>query len=318
MASTSFEFSNHIHQSSEFHCRLRRILWGFIVALALFAGMALDVGGFSINWVGFGPVAAVCLIYATLAALEPWLVRPLQRRMVETIELLVMFSLLATLTCIATYPLATFDAALADPWLAAADRMMGFNWIESYGAIADRPWLQLFSTISYRLIFILPFILFIALAMAGNGHQARHLILAYAITIVIALVGFVFVPAVDPIEFYRIDTLAYQPVTANQAAIIIGLRNGSVRITSFATLAGMVSFPSVHAASAILFTWAARGYRRFQILVGAMSALMLAATPIEGNHYVIDLIAGAVSALIAIRLSSFIVNRCCGQQPLAA
>ncbi|WP_037502727.1 phosphatase PAP2 family protein [Sphingomonas jaspsi] len=309
MASISAEALNYSSLPEQEGCLLRPVLWGFIVGLALFTGVALDLSGFSIHWSGFRTVAAICSIFALLSALRPWLNRPLQRRMVEAIELMAMFSLLATLTCIATYPLATLGAALADPWLAAADSLIGFDWLAGYRAVADRPWLQLISTICYQFIFLIPLVLFVSLAMRGHGRQGRHFILAYAIVIVIALVGFLFAPAVDPIAFYGVQSVPYHPLTGGQAAIINGLRDGSVRSISFATLAGMVSFPSVHAASAILFTWAARGHRKLQLLVGTMSALMLAATPIEGNHYLIDLIAGAVAAAIAIRLSDILVNR---------
>ena len=59
-------------------------------------------------------------------------------------------------------------------------------------------------------------------------------------------------------------------------------------------------FPSFHMALAILFTW---GFWRIPVarwIALALNVAMAAATPLSGGHYFVDLIAGAVVALVCI------------------
>jgi membrane-associated phospholipid phosphatase len=50
----------------------------------------------------------------------------------------------------------------------------------------------------------------------------------------------------------------------------------------------------------VLFTWALFAVPRLRWWVAALNALLIAAAPIEGAHYFIDLIAGLIVAPLAI------------------
>ena len=65
-------------------------------------------------------------------------------------------------------------------------------------------------------------------------------------------------------------------------------------------LAGIVTFPSFHAASAALYAWALWPSRLLRPIVVLANGAMLAATPIVGGHYFIDVIAGVAIAALAI------------------
>ena len=65
-------------------------------------------------------------------------------------------------------------------------------------------------------------------------------------------------------------------------------------------LGGIVTFPSFHAASAVLFGWALWAVRWLRPLALLINGAMLAATPLNGGHYFIDLIAGVAIAVLAI------------------
>ena len=65
-------------------------------------------------------------------------------------------------------------------------------------------------------------------------------------------------------------------------------------------LGGIVTFPSFHAASAVLYAWALWPVRWMRPIVVLAFGAMLAATPINGGHYLIDIIAGTAIAVLAI------------------
>jgi membrane-associated phospholipid phosphatase len=72
----------------------------------------------------------------------------------------------------------------------------------------------------------------------------------------------------------------------------MALRDGSLRHLELFKLAGIVSFPSFHTASGVLYIWALWPVRYFRWAAIATNAWMIAATPLIGAHYVIDVIGG--------------------------
>ena len=74
-------------------------------------------------------------------------------------------------------------------------------------------------------------------------------------------------------------------------------------------LSGIVTFPSFHAASAALYTWALWQVWWFRPVAVVANAAMLAATPVDGGHYFIDLAAGIAVAALAIAAAKAISRR---------
>lgn len=83
------------------------------------------------------------------------------------------------------------------------------------------------------------------------------------------------------------------------------MRSGVLRHLKLFELAGVVSFPSFHAASAVLYLWALWPVRVIGIVAAAMNVLMIASTPVIGAHYVIDVIAGVLLAVICIAAAKY-------------
>ena len=79
---------------------------------------------------------------------------------------------------------------------------------------------------------------------------------------------------------------------------LLALRDGGM--TEFKDLQGIVTMPSYHTAQAILFMYVFRGQRRLFPWIVALNSLMLLSTPSMGGHYLVDMLAGAVVAAIAI------------------
>lgn len=71
---------------------------------------------------------------------------------------------------------------------------------------------------------------------------------------------------------------------------------------SFNDMQGIVTFPSYHAALAIIFMYVHRGQRVLFPSMAALNVLMLLSTPTHGGHYLADIVAGCIVALVSIAL----------------
>ena len=82
---------------------------------------------------------------------------------------------------------------------------------------------------------------------------------------------------------------------------------GTLHGLNLSRLVGILTFPSFHAASAALYIWAFSPLRWLRLLLVPCNILMIAASPVGGGHYFVDVFAGiAVSAaaiVVALRIS---------------
>ena len=113
-----------------------------------------------------------------------------------------------------------------------------------------------------------------------------------------------FVPAIgvyqqiglDPAALSNIEPRAYLEGVRDLGPV----RDGTLRHLDLFALAGIVTFPSFHAASAVLYLWALWPVRWMRPIALVANAAMLASTPVDGGHYFVDLIAGIALAGAAI------------------
>jgi membrane-associated phospholipid phosphatase len=147
--------------------------------------------------------------------------------------------------------------------------------------------------------------------MTSRLIRLQQFILALNIALVVTIIISVFVPAIgtyyglnlSPTERFSLINSAYYTA---QLRDIVALRDGSLRHLELFRLAGIISFPSFHAASAVLYVWALWPVRGFRWATIGINTWMIAATPVIGAHYIIDIGGGAVvaagSVLLAKRL----------------
>jgi membrane-associated phospholipid phosphatase len=78
------------------------------------------------------------------------------------------------------------------------------------------------------------------------------------------------------------------------------VRGGSLRVLDIMKLGGIITFPSFHAAAAVLFLWALWSVWWMRPLALIANVGMLLATPMGGGHYFVDVFAGMGVAVLAI------------------
>ncbi len=153
--------------------------------------------------------------------------------------------------------------------------------------------------------------------MVSRLIRLQQFVLALNIALAVTIVISIFVPAVgtyyglnlSPAErFPLLDSSNY----VAQLRDIVALRNGSLRHLELFKLVGIVSFPSFHTASAVLYCWALWPVRGLRWVTIGLSTWMIAATPVIGAHYVIDVVGGAAvaggSIFLAVRLLQKLVS----------
>jgi hypothetical protein len=191
--------------------------------------------------------------------------------------------------CILTYLAASVSRPLEDGLFIAADAAIGFEWIEWANFVRSHVALNALISIVYASLMpqILWSVAFFALAgiTGRNGELLQTAIIALLITVLLSAL----LPALGHGTVYLADLLA--------------VRQGGSLSFSLHQMQGIVSFPSYHMVLAVLFVYAHRGLRCAFPAVAVLNGLMLFSIPSEGGHYMVDVIAGAVVAVLAIGLT---------------
>lgn len=224
-----------------------------------------------------------------------------------------LFMLISLMGATASYPVAALTHGYADPLLQRIDEALGFDWLAWYRLAADSPTLQFAGTVAYRSIYVTPALLLWNFARAGHYDRAWRFMASFWLAAVITLILFSLMPAVGPFSYLWHEPIRYMPESELwQSGLIPALRAHSVHIVDLGQLRGIVSAPSFHTAAAMLYIVAGWHMASLRWPIVALNAAMLLSTPVEGTHYLIDMILGvgvALSALALIRAYVAMLDR---------
>ncbi len=163
-----------------------------------------------------------------------------------------------------------------------------------------------------------PAILLGYFAWTGHRASARGFIAAFWLAAVLSLSLFPFLPAEGPLAFLWRGPIPYMPESAlYQMSLIPELRRHGISHVDLGALRGLVSAPSFHTASAILYVAAAWPFRRLRWPLLVINIAMLLSTPVEGTHYLTDMIAGALVAIAALGIVAEVRFRLAACEPAA-
>jgi membrane-associated phospholipid phosphatase len=184
-------------------------------------------------------------------------------------------------------------APLRDIQLARLDAWMGINVHQFAGSLPQS--IALILLIAYNLIAPFGAAAVVLPALRGQAEASQRFILTVTLVALLTCVIFAYVPAIGPWAVY-----GYTP-SPDQAAVerTLVMLKSTLPATISMRDAGIVSFPSFHAAfaiSAAIALWSCR-YLRLPALV--LCILICISTISTGWHYVVDLFAGGIVALLA-------------------
>lgn len=293
--------------------RLSAANWCVIAAMAIALAIGLTATGFSLTP---GSVAITLAIAGTYAGFASYNAKAPHRgdpQVVFVLGATAQMILITALMTPLTYVAAAMNFPLQDTALDAADRALGLDWRSAVAFVDAHPLIGMFLSIGYAMIRWPIFIIPVALAAAAAYRRLQEFTLAFGLALAVTTFISALVPAYG---FYHLlgDALAEYP-NVNPVAYFLSshelplVRDGTMRDLDLINLSGLVTFPSFHAASAILYAWALWRVRWMHWVGLVSNGAMLAATPVDGGHYFIDVAAGVAVAAAAIAVARYVSRR---------
>jgi PAP2 superfamily len=300
----------------------RFFLINWIVIAVMGAALALGVvlSGFSIELSGLLFSLGFVAVYAGFAHANAR--SPVRRDpqvmfvLGGTAQIVMVTVVMAPLTYVAV----AAGFPLQDANLLLIDRALGFDWAGYVAYVNERPLLAMWLSYGYSMIRWPLFAIPVVLAAAHRYQRLPEFTFAFGLALAATTIVSALVPAIgvyqqiglDPASLVNLEPRAY----LDQVRDLAPVREGALRDLDLFALAGIVTFPSFHAASALLYAWALWPVRWFRPIAIIANGMMLASTPIDGGHYFIDLAAGLAIALLAILVARRL-GRVLADRPLA-
>ncbi len=194
--------------------------------------------------------------------------------------------------------MASIDRPLIDAALERADRLLGFDYLAASDWVAGHAIVDhVFTGAYYSFLWQAPFILLFG-SYARPGERNAEIIWLYIISVLTCVVLSGALPATG-----RPGVLGMQHIDELNA-----IRGGHWTLMS-ANGGGIVTFPSVHAVLAVIYSYVARHRWWALLAVAPLNLVMLISTPTVGGHYLADVIAGIVIAWASIGLERAVRRR---------
>jgi len=265
-------------------------VWSLLGFLGLLDAVWMTARGFSAAPLRFLELLAAAGAMLALSAFYTYVRRDV--RIATLTHLGAVTLVFSAAGAVFSYLLVTLNLPLIDAELSAADRAMGFDWPGVYGWMMQHRALRIPLILGYASL--IPQLLLLLLVlnfrrMVVRSWELMWLFIAAALSCILISA---FVPAAGAYAFYHMGM--EDPYVAAYA----GLRDGTLKV--FGEMQGVVQFPSLHVALAIIFAYCARGIRWFFPFMILLNALLVLATPAMGGHHLTDVLAGALLAVACI------------------
>ncbi len=280
-----------------------------IVALQCMAGAILLSGfGYSLDasvWRRL-PIAALPLAVSGMLAR-----RYGHPRFGGAVEVIALTYLQGIATLFLLFPLTELSLPFADPAFAAIDEAFGFRWPDLAVIFAhDQRAYQISEFVYYSMEW--QALLIVPLLFLGR-HELRawRFVTAGALAALMVVIIYPFMPAEGPAVFYQMvpaDLPAYGLFPWEFGPKLEMIRDGQVKTITLEWIFAMVSLPSYHAVSALAFTWAIWPNRWLRWPFALLNAGVAITSIYVGIHYLVDILAGLLVAIIALWMASKLVR----------
>ena len=296
------------HQALTLH-RLDRLIWGIVAMVAIIVFAAPLLNDFRISWRTFAtPTLAFALLLAAGCFYRRW--RPdarLASGLLSTAQVVAFSAVAAPLSYIA----ASANFPLYDHGLDAIDRALGFDWKVLLAIMDASPLTHAVLLPAYLSLMLQTTTVVLCLAFSGRLLWLRVYTLAFFCVVLISIAISVVLPAVGAWPYYALseDNSRILPAVSTSWPVFYGLRDGTFRILVAVGAEGIITFPSLHAALAVIVIAAIWPIAVLRWVFVALNTMMLIATPIDGSHYLIDVLAGIALALLCLIAAQAIAAR---------
>lgn len=185
---------------------------------------------------------------------------------------------------------------LVDHALLRADIALGFDWLAIHDWVMAHPSLAFAGKLLYGSQVLQGFYCTILLALMQQRHQMRELWrLTFTASALCCLFGML-VPALGPFKTFGLESEGtFLPVLEQ-------LLSHRDLVFTPASLAGVITFPSLHTAMALAIPYGLRHTGPIFYIFVILNFLMLFTIPFFGGHYLVDMIAGAGVMLLSLAI----------------
>lgn len=291
--------------------RLQRILFGIVAAIATIDVLWVRAGRFDVDVAGFG---AIALLSAILAAAGVYYerVRKEERLAAMLIGTSFLIGMSASFSLL-NYLLLTVAGKRIDVPLAALDRALGVDWPALMGLMAQHPLIGAGFQLAYISVLPQVAVLVVLLGWRGRHESIYGYCIALTAGAAISISIWVAAPSFGAFSVYTLpanvnDHLALALDGAYAKDLVALLAHGPGHISP-TEAKGLIGFPSFHAVMAMLVVWYARHLAYVRWFSLGLNVIVLIATPIEGGHHVVDVLAGFAVATAAVLFADWIVRR---------
>lgn len=183
---------------------------------------------------------------------------------------------------------------LRDAQLARVDRLLGMP-IPTIMMWASQNWLGRAASVTYFWLFPFMRTAILLPPLAGRSQGAQKFLIANLVMFVLGIPLFTLLPAIGP--WYGYHTPARPDQLASQDTMLFLRTSFSCE---FRMPTGIICFPSFHVVWAVLCVYALWSFKLLRIPASALAALIILSTVTTGEHYLLDLAAGALIATASI------------------
>lgn len=197
----------------------------------------------------------------------------------------------------------TAEIDYADGLLVQMDFLIPVGWGAYFELVQSYPAVINMLDRSYTSLTLFSMVAFTAISCFRDIRRSQFFLEAFFFTAVICTAVGMFFPAQGAVMAYLGAAHDFSNFSKAPGLWFVeplaALRSGQPIMLSVDYLPGLVSFPSFHTAAAIVL--AASFWRTVFFLPALIySAVVIAATPIFGGHYFVDLVGGAVVAVLVV------------------
>jgi membrane-associated phospholipid phosphatase len=277
------------------------LIWALIAFLAVIDAVWMAVENVALQPAVLLPTFIPIIVTGFLA----WFYTRIRRDpRIATLAHMIAISLAFTaVTMVLSYIMVGLKRPLVDSYLIDFDRSLGFDWPTMYGFVAAHPALHIVLKIIY--LSLVPQMVLLLLIFNFHGQFGRAWELQW-LFFLICLGCIVFSglwPAAGAFGAFHIQM--DEPYVQEFAA----LRDGTLKVIGNGGVQGVIQFPSLHTALAVLYIYMARGQRFLFPLLLILNILVIISTPAIGGHHFADLVGGALLAAVVIGLSRLLAAR---------
>lgn len=208
---------------------------------------------------------------------------------------------------------------MADDRLLSWDQALGLDWLAYAKFMTSSPVMQDMLYLAYQDM-TYGGVALVAVVLVVLNLRRRTIELACLLTgaAVVCLTVACFFPAraaMDVLADKELFQRVYHGIDGFKAGFyhieqLMELRGSAPVLIKSSSLEGLATFPSFHTCLAIIIMWCSRGHWVTASIGKIVGGMILAATPIFGGHYFVDIIAGGfVMTCLILLWRRFIVHK---------